>query len=127
MSGNIGKNMGSGAALGMLAGLALAPVTGGASLGMAAAMGASGGAFAGGVKDALVDKPREALKDLKNSFIGNSKKKNLEVPAIDNEEIKRARASRFYDLQKRTGRSSTLLTNQNPSQSSSANTSNTFG
>ena len=106
------KSAGTGAALGLIGGLALAPFTGGVSLGLMATAGASLGAEAAMAKDKFIDQPAaKAQKQLQNSLLKPISTPQV-APTPDNAAVQTQRANTLTQLQQRSGRASTLLTNQ---------------
>lgn len=87
--------------------VATAPMTGGASLAMipgALAIGASGVKSASG-------QAKRAQNALQNNLLKPISKPQ-EMPNVDNEAVQQQRANTLTQLQQRSGRASTLLTNQ---------------
>ena len=109
----MGSNQKSGIATGaVLAGLALAPFTGGLSLGMTAA--ATGAAAAGGaaIGGTLGKKAENAQKKLTGSLLKPIEAPKV-MPTIDAQAVQDSRNNTLTQLRARSGRASTLLTNSN--------------
>ena len=107
-----GKSSGTGAGLGAIAGIALAPLTGGASLALAATAGASLGAGVGSAKDKFVDRPMaKAQRQFQNNLLKPISTPQV-APTPDSATVQAQRANTLTQLQQRSGRASTLLTNQ---------------
>ena len=110
MSGGA-KNITVGTGAGLLAGLALAPFTGGVSLAGGAALGASLGGSAGALKTVGIDQPAAAMKKLQSSLIKPISTPQV-MPTVDNAVVQKTKANELMQLQNRSGRASTVLTNQ---------------
>lgn len=106
----MGKRAGAGAALGVLAGLALAPVTGGVSLGVAAGLGATAGATAGAVGDMTQKAKAEAARLNRQLNAVNRNDIKQILPNQDMDQIRAAKNLRALQLSQRSGRASTILT-----------------
>jgi hypothetical protein len=94
-------------ALALAAAVATAPMTGGTSLAMipgALAIGASGAKSASG-------QAKRAQNALQNNLLKPISKPQV-MPTVDNEVVQQQRANTLTQLQQRSGRASTLLTNQ---------------
>jgi len=94
-------------AFGAITAIALAPATGGASL--AALPGALAVARGGYVQNQGIQ--RRAQQALQNDLLKPISKPQV-APTTDNTAVQRQRANTLLQLQQRSGRASTLLTNQ---------------
>lgn len=110
----MGKKTGSGAGLGAVAGIiagaALAPFTGGASLAILAAGGASLGAGTGavvGMQADAKDASKKLQRDLANA---NRQEKKPTIPNQDMDQIRASKNLKAIQLAQRSGRESTVLT-----------------
>lgn len=104
MSGSTAKQ-GLGA-FGIAASVASAPFTGGASL---AGLPASVAAFKSGSDQAAAQAKRESTA-LRNNLIKPITP--VTMPTVDNAAVQKAKANELTQLQNRSGRASTVLTNQ---------------
>jgi hypothetical protein len=102
--------------LGAITAVAAAPGTGGASL--AALPGAL--ALTKNGMDQAASQQKRAQQALQNSLLKPISKPQV-APTPDNAAVQQQRANSLIQLQQRSGRASTLLTNQGPSAN------NTFG
>ena len=112
MSGKTGGGAGVGAGLGILAGLALAPMTGGASLALAAGAGASLGAGAGAVTGMASDAKAAARKLTDQMNKATRQEQKPTIPTQDSEALRNSRNMRALNLSQRSGRASTFLTDK---------------
>jgi hypothetical protein len=102
--------------VGLISAIAAAPFTGGLSL--AAAPG-SLALIAGGTKQSG-DQAKRAQNALQNNLLKPISTPKI-APTVDNAAVQQQRANSLVQLQQRSGRASTLLTNQG------ASANNTFG
>jgi hypothetical protein len=114
MSG--GGKAGGGNALMTLGAIAAVAATGGAALGVIgptlAAGAVTSGVVGAAVGNNLVKKATGgALNKLNNSLLKPISKLQV-MPTVDNEAVQQQRANSLTQLQQRSGRASTLLTNQ---------------
>jgi hypothetical protein len=114
MSG--GRKAGGGNALMTLGAIAAVAATGGAALGVIGPALAAGGVASGvagaAVGNNMVNKATGgALNKLNNSLLKPIFKPQV-MPTVDNEAVKQQRTNTLTQLQQRSGRASTLLTNQ---------------
>ena len=112
MGGKTGSNASIGAGLGILAGLALAPVTGGASLALAATAGASLGAGGGAVTGMASDAKAAQRKMTAEMNNATRQEQKPTIPTQDSEAIRASRNMRALQLSQRSGRASTFLTDK---------------